>query len=97
MEAGAQQQLNANERMRNILMATGDAYLAEASPWDSVWGIGLSVEQARLAPRQAWGQNKHGLLLMRRRSALLDAADRPAGAANGQAAGAGTAPAGGVT
>ena len=97
MEAGAQQQLDANEHLRNVLMSTGDAYLAEASPWDSVWGIGLSAERARGVPRSAWGQNKHGKLLMRRRAALLDDADRLARASTRQAAAAGAAPVGGVT
>ena len=30
-----------NAHMRKILMDTGDALIAEASPYDSIWGIGL--------------------------------------------------------
>ena len=70
MEAGAEQQLGACAGLRDALMATGDAYLAEANPYDSTWGIGLSVAAAARTPRAAWGRNKHGEILMRRRAAL---------------------------
>lgn len=56
------------------LLATADAVLVEASPLDTVWGIGLAANDpdARVAAR--WrGENRLGFALMRVRAALADA------------------------
>lgn len=63
-----------NPKLREALLATGDALIVEAAPSDAIWGIGFS-EQDALAHRHAWGQNLLGLALMRAREALR--ADTP--------------------
>ena len=46
------------------LLATGNAALAEASPYDGIWGIRLSAEEARNTAPSAWpGRNLQGKLL----------------------------------
>lgn len=42
-----------------------DKEFVEASPWDSIWGIGLSEEQAWATPRDNWGKNWLGKAHMR--------------------------------
>jgi len=46
------------------LMQTKDDFLVEASPYDKVWGIGLSEADAQKTPIDQWGQNLLGKLLM---------------------------------
>jgi hypothetical protein len=56
-----------NER----LIATGNKILAEASPYDLVWGIGLAADDDRILDRMNWkGKNLLGQILMSVRSAL---------------------------
>ncbi len=63
-----------NEALLGKLLATGDSLLAEASPYDAVWGIGLTAEEARQAPPDKWpGQNLLGTLLMEVRAELKQA------------------------
>ena len=49
--------------LRAKLLATGDRILAEASPRDNIWGIGMSAEAAK-QNRREWGQNLLGKALM---------------------------------
>ncbi len=49
-----------NEGLRNKLLATGDATIVEASPFDSYWGCG----------KNGLGANNLGKVLMRVRAAL---------------------------
>jgi ribA/ribD-fused uncharacterized protein len=54
-----------------FLLGTGDAVLAEASPTDRVWGIGLAAVDERAADPLRWeGENLLGFALMRARQAL---------------------------
>ncbi|KAB8338917.1 hypothetical protein FH972_021857 [Carpinus fangiana] len=75
--------------LRELLLATGERELVEASRFDRVWGIGYSEEAAERTSRKLWGQNllatqppKHQLRFeMRRRSKqelVLAAAHAPA-------------------
>ena len=53
------------------LLSTGNAKLYEASPYDRIWGIGLSVHVARqLSPDEYPGENRLGKLLERLREEL---------------------------
>lgn len=53
-----------NDGLRKLLLSTSNDFLVEASPYDSVWGIGLSETDAPNTPFERWGQNLLGKLLM---------------------------------
>ncbi|RRS00899.1 NADAR family protein [Glycomyces terrestris] len=58
--------------LRNFLLSTGDRVLVEASPDDSVWGIGLAADDPLAADPRTWqGQNLLGFALMTARRHLL--------------------------
>tara|TARA_Y100001001_G_scaffold156784_1_gene174032 strand:- start:96 stop:611 length:516 start_codon:yes stop_codon:yes gene_type:complete len=60
-----------NEKDRNFLISTGSKHLAEASPHDQIWGVGLSAENENVYSREHWrGQNLLGEVLMSVRSML---------------------------
>lgn len=50
--------------LRDLLLATGQRELVEASKFDRVWGIGFDAQQAPSTPRDRWGQNLLGEALM---------------------------------
>ena len=64
-----------NEACREVLLETGDAYLAEANPRDRIWGIGLSAQDAAARDPSAWrGRNLLGKILMEVRDVLSEEA-----------------------
>lgn len=57
--------------LRRILLATGAKELVEASPHDTIWGIGLSSKDPRAQDKKQWkGTNWLGETLMKVREAL---------------------------
>lgn len=64
MERAVRRKFELYSELRELLLGTGDEELAEAAPTDFYWGIG----------RDGTGQNRLGLLLMRIRAELRDAA-----------------------
>lgn len=59
-----------NEKLRRFLLGTGDALLVEASPYDRIWGIGLSINDPSCNDIAKWrGSNLLGF-------ALVDARNR---------------------
>jgi hypothetical protein len=53
------------------LLATGDRDIVEASPYDTIWGIGLRVGDVRCADEATWrGKNWLGKALVNVRSCL---------------------------
>jgi ribA/ribD-fused uncharacterized protein len=50
--------------LKELLLATEERELAEASRFDRVWGIGYDAQQALVTPREKWGQNLLGTALM---------------------------------
>lgn len=53
------------------LLSTGDKILAEASPYDQIWGIGLSESDPRARNTELWrGENILGKVLMKTRALL---------------------------
>jgi ribA/ribD-fused uncharacterized protein len=58
-----------DERLKGILLGTGNREIVETSPNDRVWGIGFDSEHA-LGNEKEWGQNKLGKALMRVRDQL---------------------------
>ena len=60
-----------NPELSEILKSTGDKIIAEASPVDAIWGIGLSKHDAKQVPESEWpGQNLLGKALMEVRGNL---------------------------
>lgn len=60
-----------NESLRATLLATGDKTLVEASPRDTIWGVGLAEDDPRITDPSQWrGANLLGQILMRVRSCL---------------------------
>jgi ribA/ribD-fused uncharacterized protein len=60
-----------NKELATQLLATAPKHLVEASPWDTVWGIGMDAETARNTPAHLWrGTNLLGKCLDRVRNTL---------------------------
>lgn len=62
-----------NEKLLNFLLSTGDKILVEASPKDTVWGIGLDESSPEaIQPRKWKGENLLGFALMEVRDILSE-------------------------
>lgn len=60
-----------NPKLKRVLVAT-HGQLAEASPWDKVWGIGLDERDARRIDPSTWpGQNLLGKILVKVRDSFV--------------------------
>ena len=59
-----------DENLKTLLLSTGNALIAEASPTDKIWGIGISVSDASNGVRPN-GTNLLGKTLMQVRDDLL--------------------------
>lgn len=60
-----------NQRLREALLATGNSILVEASPYDNIWGIGLSGSSPEAKNPLKWrGHNLLGFALMEVRDEL---------------------------
>ena len=55
-----------NEKLKAFLLNTGTKILVEASPYDKIWGIGLSADQENIKNPLTWnGENLLGFALMK--------------------------------
>jgi ribA/ribD-fused uncharacterized protein len=70
VRAGNGLKFRQNNDLRERLLATGDRELAEASPFDRIWGIGMGAEKAQNVAQAKWGLNLLGKALMEVRSEL---------------------------
>lgn len=64
-----------NEILRNYIMSTNDRILVEASPYDKIWGIGLSVknDNNKIKNPNNWkGRNLLGFTLMKVRDTVVN-------------------------
>lgn len=74
--AGNLLKFSQNEHLKHFLINTGNRILVEASPYDKVWGIGLSENDERVADFSEWqGLNLLGFALMEVRDQLQAAQD----------------------
>lgn len=74
---GNRHKFGQNARLKQALLATGDTVLAEASPFDKIWGIGLRASDPRAAVRAQWrGKNLLGAALMQVRGELRSLASQ---------------------
>lgn len=69
---GSRAKFTQHSDLRRHLLDTAPALLAEASPTDRIWGIGLrATDPAALRPREWRGRNLLGRVLTRLRDELL--------------------------
>lgn len=60
-----------NSKLKKHLLSTGDRLLVEASPYDKIWGIGISSTNAKKTPQKLWpGKNWLGKCLVKTRETL---------------------------
>lgn len=56
---------NQNKKLKNFLVNTGHRELVEASPYDTIWGIGLKQDDPRARYKEQWkGANLLGKALV---------------------------------
>lgn len=71
MVAGLFEKFNQIPKLKEALLATGDTIIAEASPYDLVWGIGFTADQPEAVDQAKWrGQNLLGKVLMKVRNEI---------------------------
>jgi ribA/ribD-fused uncharacterized protein len=69
--AGNYAKFSQNPKLLKALLDTGDRLLVEASPYDKIWGIGLSELDARKTSPENWkGLNLLGKILTKVRDDL---------------------------
>lgn len=60
-----------NKELREFLLNTGNKVLVEASPYDRIWGVNLSMDKPEIQDPNNWkGENLLGFALMETRSVL---------------------------
>lgn len=60
-----------NQQLKSILLSTGDKILVEASPLDTVWGIGMDSNDKYITRPVMWnGENLLGFSLMEARNRI---------------------------
>ena len=69
VERGNLLKFGQDDRLRGILLGTGERELVETSPNDKIWGVGFDAENA-LGNEASWGENRLGKALMRAREQL---------------------------
>lgn len=64
---------NQNEALKQFLLSTGTRVLVEASPVDTIWGIGMAADNPDCNEPEKWrGGNLLGFALMEVRDMLLE-------------------------
>ncbi len=62
-----------NEALKAFLLGTGDSIIAEASPYDGIWGIRMGIEDPAAHDPRSWqGENLLGFVLMETRDILRE-------------------------
>ena len=69
MKRGLIEKFSQNTELKKALLDTNDAILVEASPYDTIWGIGLGEKDAKI---KKWrGENLLGKALIDVRTILI--------------------------
>ncbi|MDE6775961.1 MAG: NADAR family protein [Ruminococcus sp.] len=62
-----------NQELKEFLLNTGNRILVEASPYDKIWGIGMSANNSGIENPNCWnGENLLGFCLMEVRDMILE-------------------------
>ena len=73
VKTGNIHKFNQNKNLKDFLMSTGERIIVEASPTDTVWGIGLSQDSKMVDNPYTWrGENLLGFALMETRDFLKE-------------------------
>jgi len=65
MVTGLCHKFGQNTELEEILRATGDTIIVEASPYDKIWGIGMKMDDPQATDPTQWqGKNLLGKVLM---------------------------------
>jgi len=73
LSAGLFHKFNQHADLKKALLETGNTILVEASPYDRIWGIGLSANDPRaLNPKEWLGMNLLGKVLTNVRERLRE-------------------------
>ena len=71
MSYGLYYKFDQNPEFKQQLLDTGDRILVEASPYDTIWGVGLKEDDDTILDEQLWrGQNLLGKALMNVRGTI---------------------------
>lgn len=71
VKTGNIHKFNQNKKLKEYLMSTADRIIVEASPTDSIWGIGLSQDSKMIENPHTWkGENMLGFAIMEARDFL---------------------------
>jgi ribA/ribD-fused uncharacterized protein len=74
---GSRAKYGQNPELKELLLSTAGTTLVEASPYDSIWGIGLRASDSRAKSRETWrGTNWLGETLTRLRDEFIAEAAR---------------------
>lgn len=69
---GNYEKFNQNEELKKVLLSTKGHMIVEASPYDKIWGIGLSEEDSQISNILNWqGTNWLGIVLTELRQEFL--------------------------
>lgn len=72
VEMGALAKFRQNPEKAKVLIDTLGTELVEASPYDKIWGVGLSADNPRILDKTKWpGENRLGKVLERVRDTLV--------------------------
>ena len=70
---GNKAKFSQNPAKKEFLLSTGDSIIGEASPYDTIWGIGLGREDAQKGGVEQWkGENLLNCALMDMRDWLKE-------------------------
>ena len=73
VKAGNVAKFSQNPELKAFLLHTGDQILVEASPYDGIWGVGLSMDAPEIWDPNCWrGENLLGFALMEVRDHLRE-------------------------
>jgi ribA/ribD-fused uncharacterized protein len=73
MYIALREKVTQNDKIKKKLIKTAPKTLVEASPWDTIWGVGLAKDDPLIQDKNNWkGQNLLGYLLTTLREDIMN-------------------------